>query len=82
LKKEGLRPITAGNLVDAQVLMKARAPKLILADARLSACGKTARQIFADCCPGVKVLDLGEAFPRNDAGEAGADLLAQVRALL
>jgi len=41
LKKEGLRPITVGILVDAQVLMKARAPKLILADARLSACGKT-----------------------------------------
>src|SRR5882757_5886904 len=33
LKKEGLRPITVGILVDAQVLMKARAPKLILADA-------------------------------------------------
>jgi anti-sigma B factor antagonist len=82
LKKEGLRPITAGNLVDAQVLMKARAPRLILANARLSAWGKTAAQIFADCCPGVKFLDLGEAFSRNDAGEAGANLLAQVRSLL
>jgi anti-sigma B factor antagonist len=82
LKKEGLRPITAGNLVDAQVLMKARAPKLILADARLSACGKTARQVFEDCCPGVTFLDLGEAFSRNDAGEAGANLLAQVRTLM
>ena len=82
LKKEGLRPITAGNLVDAQVLMKARAPKLILANAQLSARGKTAAQVFADCCPGVKFLDLGEAFSRNDAGEAGASLLEQVRALL
>jgi anti-sigma B factor antagonist len=82
LKKEGLRPITAGNLVDAQVLMKARAPKLILANARLSARGKTAMHIFEECCPGVKVLDLGVAFSRNDAGEAGANLLAQVRSLL
>ncbi len=80
LKKEGLRPITAGNLVDAQVLMKARVPKLILANAQLSARGKTAAQIFADCCPGIKFVDLGEAFSRNDAGEAGANLLAQVRA--
>jgi anti-sigma B factor antagonist len=79
LKKEGLRPITAGNLVDAQVLMKARAPKLILANALLSARGKTAAQIFADCCPAAKFLDLGEAFSRDDAGEAGANLLAQVR---
>lgn len=82
LKKEGLRPITAGNLVDAQILMKARAPKLVLANARLSALGRTASQIFEDCCPGVKFLDLGEAFSRNDAGEAGANLLAQVRSLV
>ena len=82
LKKEGLRPITAGNLVDAQVLMKARAPKLILANAQLSARGKSAAQIFDDCCPGVKFLDLGEAFSRNDAGEAGASLLQQVRSHL
>jgi anti-sigma B factor antagonist len=79
LKKEGLRPITAGNLVDAQVLMKARTPALILANARLSARGKTAQQIFADCCPGVKFLDLGEAFSSNDAGEAGANLLVRIR---
>jgi anti-sigma B factor antagonist len=82
LKKEGLRPITAGNLVDAQVLVKAHAPKLILANARLSARGKTAKQIFADCCPGVRFLDLGDAFSRDDAGEAGANLLAQVRSYL
>ena len=79
LRKEGLRPITAGNLVDAQVLMKARAPKLILANAQLSARGKTAAQVFEDCCPGVKFLDLGEAFSTDDAGAAGARLLAQVR---
>lgn len=82
LKKEGLRPITAGNLVDAQVLLKARAPKLILANAQLAARGKSAAQIFSDCCPGVKFLDLGEAFSKDDAGEAGAKLLAQVRSFL
>jgi anti-sigma B factor antagonist len=65
LKKEGLRPITADNLMDAQVLMKARTPMLILANARLSVRGKTATQIFAECCPGVKFLDLGEAFSRK-----------------
>jgi anti-sigma B factor antagonist len=82
LKKEGLRPITASNLVDAQVLMKARAPKLILANAHLSVHGKTASQIFEGCCPGVKFLDLGDAFSRDDAGAAGANLLAQVRTLV
>lgn len=82
LNKEGLRPVTASNLVDAQVLMKARAPKLILANAQLSARGKTAAQIFTECCPGVRFLDLGGTFCRNDAGEAGANLLAQVRTLL
>jgi anti-anti-sigma factor len=82
LKKEGLRPITANNLADAQVLMKARAPKLILANARLSARGRTAAQIFAECCPGVKFLDLGETFSTHDAGEAGVALLAQVRSVL
>ena len=79
LKKEGLRPITAGNLVDAQVLMKARAPRLVLANAQLSVRGKSAAQVFEDCCPGVKFLDLGEAFSKNDAGEAGAQLLRRVR---
>jgi anti-sigma B factor antagonist len=82
LRKDGLRAITASNLVDAQVLIKARAPKLILANARLSARGKTAGEIFAHCCPGVKFLDLGDAFSKDDAGEAGAKLLAQVRSLL
>lgn len=82
LKKEGLRPLTANNLVDAQVLMKARTPKLILANGNLSVRGKSAVQIFADCCPGVTFIDLGDAFSRNDAGEAGANLLAQVRGLL
>jgi anti-sigma B factor antagonist len=82
LKKDGLRPITASNLVDAQVLMKARAPKLILANAQLSACGKRAAKVFEDCCPGVKFLNLGEAFARDDAGAAGANLLAQIRILL
>ena len=82
LRKEGLRAITAGNLVDAQVLMKARAPKLILANARLSARGKTAAEIFSDCCPAVPFLDLGEAFSHADAGEAGANLLARMRSLL
>jgi len=79
LRKDGLRAITAGNLADAQVLMKARAPQLILANARLSANGRAAGEIFAGCCPGVRFLDLGEAFSHDDAGEAGAKLLAQVR---
>jgi anti-sigma B factor antagonist len=81
LKKEGLRPITASNLVDAQVLMKARTPKLILANAKLSALGKTAGEVFAACCPGVVFLDLGDGFSQNDAGEAGAKLLTKLRAL-
>ncbi|HWZ84272.1 MAG TPA: anti-sigma factor antagonist [Terriglobales bacterium] len=82
LKKEGLRPITASNLVDAQVLLKARTPKLILANAQLSARGKTAAKVFEDWCPSVKFLNLGEAFSRDDAGEAGVNLLAQIRNLL
>jgi anti-sigma B factor antagonist len=82
LRKEGLRAITASNLADAQVLMKARPPRLILANARLSANGKTAGEIFARCCPGVTFLDLGEAFSHDEAGEAGAKLLAQVRGQL
>jgi anti-sigma B factor antagonist len=82
LRKEGLRAITASNLADAQVLMKARPPRLILANARLSANGRSAGQIFAGCCPGVTFLDLGEAFSHDDAGEAGAKLLAHVRSIL
>jgi anti-sigma B factor antagonist len=82
LRKEGLRAITAGNLADAQVLLKARPPRLILASARLSAKGKTAAEIFAQCCPAATFLDLGDAFSKHDAGEAGANLLAQVRSLL
>jgi anti-sigma B factor antagonist len=79
LRKEGFRAITAGNLADAQVLMKARKPQLILADARLSANGRAAGEIVAQCCPGVTFLDLGEAFSHDDAGRAGADLLVRVR---
>jgi DNA-binding NtrC family response regulator len=82
LRKEGLRAITASNLAGAQVLMKARPPRLILANARLSANGRTAAQIFAECCPGVKFLDLGETFSTHDAGEAGVALLAKVRSVL
>jgi len=79
LREEGLRAITASNLADAQVLMKARRPHLILANARLSANGRAASEIFSSCCPGVTFLDLGEAFSHDDAGEAGAKLLALVR---
>jgi anti-sigma B factor antagonist len=79
LKKEGFQAITASNLVDAQVLMKARAPRLILGNSRLAAGGKAAAEIFARCCPRVPFLDLGDAFSRHDAGEAGVQLLERVR---
>jgi anti-sigma B factor antagonist len=82
LRKAGHRAITAGNLADAQVLMKAQKPNLILANARMSANGRLASDIFAGCCPDVTLLDLGEGFSRDDAGEAGANLLARVRTLL
>jgi len=82
LKREGLRPVTASNLVDAQVLMKARAPRLILANARLSIRGKSAGEIFAGCCPGVTFMDLGDAFSAEDAGEAGSRLLGKIRVAL
>lgn len=82
LRREGHRAITAGNLADAQVLMKARKPNLIVANARHSANGISAHDIFARCCPDVTFLDLGERFSRDDAGEAGAGLLARVRSLI
>jgi len=82
LRKEGLRAITAGNLADAQVLVKAQKPHLIVANAQMSANGRAAAEIFAHICADVTVLDLGERFSRDDAGEAGASLLARVRSLI
>jgi anti-anti-sigma factor len=72
LRRAGLSVLTTGNLADAQVLLKAGKLRLIVANEKHA-------QALGRVCGTVPILQLADNFSTHDAGEAGADLLAQIK---
>jgi anti-sigma B factor antagonist len=75
----GYNALTAGNVSDARVLLKATKAKLVVISAHLqSSHGHPTRQLLEEIDPGVSLLILDENFATQDPGEAAEKLLSSV----
>jgi anti-anti-sigma factor len=83
LRRAGYRVLTSLNVVDAQILLKATQPGLVILGSRMQSVGeRSTRKMLGDVAPSVPVTVLEEDFSTCDAGEAGQRLLETVRGLL
>jgi anti-sigma B factor antagonist len=81
LAREGYGVLTAGNLPDALILLQAARPKVLVIGADLHAARNTGTaERFNSLANAHPVVELPAEFSRDDAGDAGQRLLAQVRA--
>jgi anti-sigma B factor antagonist len=79
LRRAQYSVLTSNMLPDAEVLIKAVRPDLIIVGAH-AACGPlSAQEVLRKSCPKVPILTLKEGFSTGDAGEAGIQLLEQIR---
>jgi anti-anti-sigma regulatory factor len=82
LRQNGYAVMTAGNLPDAVILMKAVKPKLLIVSADLRGMRSThAAQTFSRLADSLTVIELPADFSHRDAGEAGSSLLERIRAV-
>ncbi len=83
LRRSGYKVLTSLNLVDAQILLKATRPSLVILGPRMQTVGdRSPRKILGDAAPAVPITVLEEDFSTRDAGEAGLRLLETVRSSL
>jgi CheY-like chemotaxis protein len=83
LELAGYSILTASNLPDALILMRATQPKLVVIGANLRQAGGTPPDAtFNRLAQTLPVIELPADFSRWDAGEAGRSLLAEVRAII
>jgi anti-sigma B factor antagonist len=80
LRRAGYDVHTTSHLRDAMILMRITRFDLVIAGADIAASAAT-RQAFLNECAHLAVIELGD-FSTQDAGEAGAELLARIEALL
>jgi anti-sigma B factor antagonist len=81
LRRTGYDVHTSSRLGDALILMRVTHFDLLLVGPDLNASPAT-RQAFQTACAGVPVIELGNEFSTQEAGEAGARLLAKIEAQL
>src|ERR1700686_3336860 len=75
----GYNALTAANVDDARVLLRATKAKLVVISARLqSVHGKPTRKALEEIDPAVSLLILDENFATQDPGEAAEKLLSEV----
>jgi anti-sigma B factor antagonist len=80
LVQAGYGVLTAGNLPDGLILLKATQPKLVVVGAGLHQARNTvSAETFNKLADALSVIELPEDFSHRDAGEAGQRLLGQVR---
>ncbi len=80
LHRAGYTVITTRMLSDAQVLLKATRPSLILLGPRVVKMrDRNTQEVLAHIAPRVPVYVLEEDFSTRDPGEAGMQLLEKVR---
>lgn len=83
LRRAGYKVLTSANLVDAQILLKATRPSLVILGPRMQTAGdRSPRNILGRIAPTVPIAVLEEDFSSWDAGEAGQRLLERVRGLM
>jgi anti-sigma B factor antagonist len=80
LCRAGYKAVTAANMHDAQILLKATKAKLIVLGANLQLVhGLPAKQAIAEIDPAVSLVVLDEDFAAQNPGEAATKLLETIR---
>jgi len=79
LKEAGYRTLTAANLPDALILLKATRPKMVVIGAELRTAGTQAFEEFKNVASAGTVVELPAGFSRQDAGEAAQQVLQALR---
>jgi len=80
LKEAGYRAITAANLPDALILLKATGPRAVVIGAELRAVrGTRAADEFTKLTSSGDVVELPPGFSARDAADAATDLLDSIR---
>lgn len=83
LRRAGYSVITTRMLADAQVLLKATRPNLVLLGSGVvKVRERNTQELFGQIAPKVPVCILQEDFSAQDPGEAGVLLLEKVRGIL
>jgi CheY-like chemotaxis protein len=81
LRSAGYTIITNSNLHDALILMRATRPSLLILGPTLGGSPGTQRT-FRDACATIPVVELGDQFSTQDAGQAAAELLGKIGSCL
>lgn len=72
----GYNALTAANVSDARVLLKATKAKLVVLSAHLQLChGQSTKKLLQEVDPGISIMVLEENFGTQDPGEAAEKLL-------
>jgi anti-anti-sigma factor len=79
LKEAGYRTLTAANLPDALILLKATHPKIVVIGAELRTAGTQAYEEFKNAASAGTVVELPAGFSGQDAGEAAQQVLQALR---
>ena len=79
LKEAGYRTLTAANIPDALMLLKATRPKIVVIGAELRTAGTQAYEEFKNVASAGTVVELPAGFSRQDAGEAAQQVLQALR---
>ena len=79
LKEAGYRTLTAANIPDALILLKATRPKIVVIGAELRTAGTQASEEFKNVASAGTVVELPAGFSRQDAGEAAQQVLQALR---
>jgi len=79
LKEAGYRTLTAANLPDALILLKATRPKMVVIGAELLTADTQASEEFKNVASAGTVVELPAGFSRQDAGEAAEQVLQALR---
>jgi anti-sigma B factor antagonist len=76
----GYNALTASNIDDAKILLKATKAKLVLISPQMqSIYGRSTRQVLLEIDPSVSFIVLDQDFATQDPGEAAEKLLNSVR---
>jgi anti-anti-sigma factor len=84
LTRSGYEVHTAANLADAKILVGAMRPQMVICGAGMLGMPMAGAVLekFRQSSPNVQVLHLPSDFSTAEAGQAGVDLVNQVRSLL
>jgi len=75
----GYNALTAGNVSDARVLLKATRAKLVVLSSRLQTChGQSTRRLLEETNPAVTIHVLDDDFDSQDPGESAGKLIQAV----